>query len=99
MADLHDQEPAPKPAIATIQWSNTSRYIVAVLFLFALLGLAIFVSPIARNLAAALLFAFLLDIPVRYIARRTPVSYRWSAMAVYMLLYIVMALLLITGWR
>jgi len=99
MTDLHDQEPAPKPAIATIQWSNTSRYIVAVLFLFALLGLAIFVSPIARNLAAALLFAFLLDIPVRYIARRTPVSYRWSAMAVYMLLYIVMALLLITGWR
>ena len=99
MTDLHEPEPASEPTIRTVQWSVTTRTIVAVLFVFALLGLAIFISPIARDLSAALLFAFLLDIPVRYIARRTRLSYRWSAMAVYMLLYIIMALLLIVGWK
>jgi predicted PurR-regulated permease PerM len=65
----------------------------------ALAALAIFVSPIARDFAAALLLAFLLDIPIRYIARRTRLSYRWTAIAIYMVLYLLMALLLIVGWR
>jgi predicted PurR-regulated permease PerM len=99
MPDPQEQEPIAVPVITTIQWSNTTRSIVAVLFVFALVGLVVFLLPIARNLGAALLFAFLLDIPVRYIARRTPLSYRWSAMAVYMLLYVIMALLLIVGWK
>jgi predicted PurR-regulated permease PerM len=99
MKDPQEQEVSAAPTITTIQWSSTTRYIVAVLFVMALIGLAVFISPIGRNLAAASLFAFLLDIPVRAIFRRTRLSYRWSAMLVYMLLYIIMALMLLVGWR
>jgi predicted PurR-regulated permease PerM len=93
------QEPEQSAKIITTQWSNPTRAIVAVLFLFGLLGLFIFISPIARDLAAALLFAFVFDIPIRYFARRTALTYRWSALIVYAVLYVVMALLLIMGWK
>lgn len=99
MKESHEQEPTSEPMITTIQWSNTTRYIVAVFFVFALIGLAIFISPIASNLVSALLAAFLLDIFIRYIARRTPLSYPWSAITIYLLLYIIMASLLIVGWK
>ena len=69
MNNLKEQEDLPK--ITTRQWTNTARYIVAVMFVFALLGLFLFISPIARDLAAALLFAIILDIPIRYLARNT----------------------------
>jgi predicted PurR-regulated permease PerM len=99
VTDQQEPEAPGAPAITTVQWSNTARTIAAVLFLIALVGLFVFISPIGQDLAAALLIAFLLDIPVRFIARRTRLSYRWSAMAIYMLLYIGMALLLLVGWR
>jgi len=85
--------------IPTVQWTKTARYIAAVLFIIALLGLAVFISPIARNLVAALLFAFILDIPIRFIARRTRLPYGSSIMLVYLPVYILMAVLLIFGWR
>lgn len=98
-----DQKPEleknTSPEISTVQWSRPARYIAAVIFLIMLLGLAIFISPIARNLVAALLFAFILDIPVRYLSRRTRLTYRWSVIVVYIPLYILMAVLLIVGWK
>jgi predicted PurR-regulated permease PerM len=99
MQKPNEQVPVETAKITTHQWSNTARAIVAVMFVFALLGLFIFISPIARDLAAALLFAIIFDIPIRYIARRTSLKYRWSALIVYVVLYIVMALLLIVGWK
>jgi predicted PurR-regulated permease PerM len=99
VTDRHEQEASAVPTITTIQWSSTTRYIAAVLFLFALVGLALFVWPIAADFAAALLFAFLLHIPIRAITGRTRLSYRRAAIAVYMVVYVVMALLLILGWR
>ncbi len=59
----------------------------------------IFISQIAHDLVAALLLAFVFDIPIRFITRRTALTYRWSAVVVYMLLYIVLALLLFVGWK
>jgi predicted PurR-regulated permease PerM len=91
--------PPDTSKITTYQWSSPTRAIVAVMFVFALLGLFIFISPIARDLAAALLFAIILDIPIRYIARRAALKYRRSALIVYAIVYIVMALLLIVGWK
>ncbi len=93
------QEQDELPKITTRQWTNTARYIVAVMFVFALLGLFIFISPIARTLAASLLFAIVFDIPIRYLARRANMAYRRSALIVYLLLYVVMALLLFVGWK
>jgi predicted PurR-regulated permease PerM len=87
------------PTIVTQQWSNTVRAIVAVMFVFALLGLFIFISPIARTLAASLLFAIVFDIPIRYLARRSQLTYPKSALIVYAVLYVVMALLLFVGWK
>jgi predicted PurR-regulated permease PerM len=99
--DRVTEQPEPKPTdtpvVTTIQWSNTARTIAAVLFLFALVALAVFLSPIAQAIAAALLLAFLLDIPIRAIAHRTRLSYRGSALALYMVLYVIMALLLFGG--
>ena len=97
MNNLKEQEDLPK--ITTRQWTNTARYIVAVMFVFALLGLFLFISPIARDLAAALLFAIILDIPIRYLARNKAQNYRKSALLVYAVLYVVMALLLFVGWK
>ncbi len=99
MSILKEQEPVDLPTITTRQWTNTARYIVAVMFVFALLGLFLFVSPIARDLAAALLFAIILDIPIRYLARNRTQAYRKSALLVYAVLYIIMALLLFVGWK
>ncbi len=92
-------EKASQPAITTVQWSKTTRYIAGVLFLLLLAGLAIFVSPIAYDLVAALLLAFLMDIPIRYIAGHSRLSYRLTALIAYALVYIAMAFLLIIGWR
>ena len=97
MTDQSEDKATDVPVITTVQWSRTARYIAAVLFLVALVALIVFISPIGQALAAALLLAFLLDIPIRFIARRTPLSYRWSALALYMLLYIIMAVLLLGG--
>jgi predicted PurR-regulated permease PerM len=99
MNKLKAQEQNELPKITTRQWTNTARYIAAVMFVFALLGLFIFISPIARDLAAALLFAIVFDIPIRYLARRSALTYRKSALMVYLILYVVMALLLFIGWR
>ncbi len=99
MKNLHEQVPAETPKISTSQWSYPARVILAVMFVFTLLALFIFISPIGRDLAAALLFAFVFDIPIRFIVRRTSLKYRWSALIVYILLYIVLALLLLIGWR
>jgi predicted PurR-regulated permease PerM len=94
-----EQVPPEMPKITTFQWSKPTRAIVAVMFVIALLGLFIFISPIARDLAAALLFAIILDIPIRYFAQRASLKYRLSALIVYAIVYIVMALLLIVGWK
>ncbi len=99
MKSPNEQVPAELPKITTYQWSTTARAIVAVMFVFALLALFIFISPIARDLVAALLFAFVFDIPIRFIARRTSLTYPRSALIVYVLLYIVLALLLFIGWK
>ncbi len=99
MNNLKGQEPVDTPKITTIQWSITSRYIIAVLFIIALFGLFVFVSPIARDLAAALLFAIILDIPIRFLARRTSLTYRRSALVVYLVVYVSLALLLFVGWK
>jgi hypothetical protein len=56
-------KPKSDTHIETVQWPKTTHTIVAVFFVFALIGLAVFISPIARNLTAALLFAFLPDPP------------------------------------
>jgi hypothetical protein len=71
--------PAEPPKIITYQWPNAARAIDAVMIVFALLGLFIFISPIARDLAAAQLFAFVFNIPIRYRVRRTSLTYHWSA--------------------
>jgi predicted PurR-regulated permease PerM len=99
MKNPHEQELPKTREITTYQWSYAARAIVAVMFVFAILGLFIFISPIARDLVAALLFAFVFDIPIRYIARRTSLTYHWSALIVYFALYIVLALLLFIGWK
>jgi predicted PurR-regulated permease PerM len=99
MNNLKEQEPLETPNIITQQWTNTARYIVAVMFVFALLGLFIFISPIARTLAAALLFAIVFDIPIRYLVRRSAMTYRKSALAVYLVVYVCLALLLFVGWK
>jgi predicted PurR-regulated permease PerM len=99
MTETTNQEiPAP-PAITTIQWSRTARYITTVLFLFALIGLLIFLSPILADMAAAVLIAFLLDIPIRFISNRIHRSYRWTAIITYLLVYIVLAVLLFGGTK
>jgi predicted PurR-regulated permease PerM len=99
MKNPKEQESVDTPTITTFQWSNTTRSIVAVMFVLSLLGLLIFISPIARDLAAALLFAFVFDIPIRFLAKRTSLTYRWSALIEYVVLYIVLALLLFVGWK
>ena len=99
MNNMNDLEPSETPETTTTQWSNTARYIVGVLFIFALLGLFIFISPIARDLTAALLFAIILDIPIRFLARRTTLTYRKSALVVYLIVYISLALMLFVGWK
>jgi hypothetical protein len=63
--------PAGPPKIITYQWPSAARAIVAVMFVFALLGLFIFISPIAPDLAAAQLFVFVFDIPIRYLVWQT----------------------------
>lgn len=97
MAETMKQETDTSPAITTVQWSRAARYITAVLFLFALIGLLAFLSPIVTDLAAAVLIAFLLDIPIRFISNRSRLSYRWTAIVIYLLLYILMAVLLLGG--
>jgi predicted PurR-regulated permease PerM len=99
MEKLNEPDKASQSEIATVQWSRTARYIAAVIFLIMLLGLAIFISPIARNLVSALLFAFILDIPIRYLSRRTRLTYRRAVIVVYIPLYILMAVMLVFGWR
>jgi hypothetical protein len=56
-------EPESDTHIETVQRPKTTRTIVAIFFVFALIGLAVFISPTARNFTAALLFVFLLDPP------------------------------------
>jgi predicted PurR-regulated permease PerM len=97
MAETTNQETSTPPAITTVQWSRAARYITAVLFLFALIGLLILVSPILTELIAAVLIAFLLDLPIRFFSTRTRLSYRWTAIVVYMLIYILLAVLLLGG--
>jgi hypothetical protein len=63
MQKSSDSKPENDTHIATVQWPKTTRTIAAVFFVCALIGLAVFISPIARNLTAALLFAFLPDLP------------------------------------
>jgi predicted PurR-regulated permease PerM len=100
---MTDNMPVPEksdhPEITTVQWSRAARYIGAVIFLILLVMLAIFISPIARDLVAALLFAFILDIPIRFFSRRTRLSYNRAAILIYIVLYVLMALLLFIGWR
>lgn len=85
--------------VLPVQWSRPARYIGAVIFLVFLVALAIFISPIARDLVAALLFAFILDIPIRALSRRTRLSYRRSAIIVYIPVYLAMAWFLFVGLR
>lgn len=93
------QDAVETPTITPTQWSKPARAIVAVIALVSLLGLIVFLIPIARSLLAALLFAIILDIPIRYIVRRMSLSYPQTAIVIYGVIYVVLALLLLLGWR
>lgn len=97
MTETTNQEISPPPTIQTIQWSRAARYIATVLFLFALIGLLALISPILTDMIAAVLIAFLLDIPIRFFSNRTRLSYRGTAIVIYLLIYIFLAVLLLGG--
>lgn len=87
---------APPTSVEVPQFALPLRYIVGVgLFIFSIL-LILLMRPVLTTLLFALVIAFILYIPVRVIARRTPLSFAASVIAVYAVIVLICAMLLFT---
>lgn len=74
-------------------WSTTTRYIVLMLMLAALLWLAIAARELLGPLAIAALLAYVLNPLVRIIATQSHLSRSWAVTLVYLLFLLVFGLL------
>lgn len=92
-------KPADEPSSVTVQWALPARYIAAGLFIIGVIALLAFLSPIGADLAAGFLLAFLLDIPARALAKRTRLTYPRAAILIYLVIYVILAVLLIVGFN
>jgi len=90
-----DDEASP----VTVQWSLPARYLAAGVFIVGGVALLAFLSPIGADLAAGFLLAFLLDIPARALAKRTRLTYPKAAILIYLVIYVILAVLLIVGFK
>lgn len=87
---------APPTSVEVPQFALPLRYIVGVgLFIFSIL-LILLMRPVLTTLLFAFVIAFILYIPVRVIARRTPLSFAASVIAVYAVIVLICAMLLFT---
>lgn len=87
---------APPTSVEVPQFALPLRYIVGVgLFIFSIL-LILLIRPVLTTLLFAFVIAFILYIPVRVIARRTPLSFAASVIAVYAVIVLICAMLLFT---
>lgn len=90
------EENAPPTSVEVPQFALPLRYIVGVgLFIFSIL-LILLMRPVLTTLLFAFVIAFILYIPVRVIARRTPLSFAASVIAVYAVIVLICAMLLFT---
>ncbi|HVU09630.1 MAG TPA: AI-2E family transporter [Phototrophicaceae bacterium] len=74
------------------QFSLWVRQLLTVLLIIVGLYLLILIAPVLPMLTVAFLIAFVMFIPSRALARRTPIPYAISVIMLYMLLIIVMVL-------
>ena len=74
-------------------WATPTRYVAGVLLLVAAAGLLYIFKPIWTIIGAAFLLAFLFDIPIRILDRRTPLTYVRATVIVYGVLFAILAAL------
>src|SRR5262245_37768976 len=90
-------EPAspPAPPNASPRWEKPARYIAAVLLIFGLIAVLGMFAPVVPTIFLAFIFAIVMDIPARFLERRTPLSYRATTILFYVLLVVAAILLIV----
>lgn len=78
------------------QWGQWTRQFTTVLLVIASIYALTLLGPIIQILVASFLIAFLLYIPCRFVANRTPLNFSGSVAVVYLVLIFVIILLLLS---
>src|SRR5215471_12012838 len=90
-------EPPHVPVTPTASpgWEKPARYLTAIfLILGVIVAFGLFL-PVLKIVLLAFIFAIVIDIPARFLARYTPLSYRIGTALVYLLIVAVVVLLIV----
>ncbi|MEJ2557535.1 MAG: AI-2E family transporter [Anaerolineae bacterium] len=93
---MSDQALSPgsetSPSRQPLQWEKPARYAGAVVLLIGTILVLTFITPVLPMVSMGFIFAFLIYMPARTLARRAPIRYPLAVVLLYLLLLILL------GW-